>query len=53
MTSWVTGNKILEMRGLSTDTKPTEGILNGTVFLEMDTGKVFIFNFDSTQWIEL
>lgn len=30
--------------GLSTDTKPTEGIINGTPFYEMDTGKTYFFD---------
>jgi hypothetical protein len=42
-----------ELRGLSTDTKPTEMIGNGSVFLEMDTGKVFVYNADDEEWVEL
>lgn len=39
--------------GLSTDEKPTnEYILNGSLFLEMDTAKVFIFDKENMQWIE-
>lgn len=36
--------KTYEFRGLSTDEKPVERIGNGSVFIEIDTGKVFIFD---------
>ncbi len=43
-----------ELRGLSTDTKPTEFegkiIGNGTAFIEIDTQNVAIYNEDSQQW---
>lgn len=43
-----------ELRGLSTDTKPTEignkTIGNGSVFIEIDTQNVSIYNEDSQQW---
>ena len=39
--------------GLSTDTpKPTEGVGNGSAFIEMDTSKVYFFDVDSTTWLE-
>ena len=38
--------------GLSTDTKPTEDIANGSVFIEMDTSKLYFFNFEDTEWLE-
>lgn len=37
--------------GLSTDTKPTDA-KNADAFLEMNTGKVFIFDEDNATWIE-
>ena len=40
----VTGEKTYEYRGLSTDVKPTKHVGNGSVFIEMDTGKVYIFD---------
>ena len=47
----------LEIRGLSTDTKPTEinsvDIPNGTVFIEINTGKMFLFDLENTQWEEV
>ena len=42
-----------ELFGLSTDAKPTEGYVNGTVFLEVDTGKIYLFNETSSTWVEM
>lgn len=42
----------VELHGLSTDTKPTN-VKNGSVFLEMDTGKVFAFDKEHSTWYEL
>lgn len=42
----------LDLRGLSTDSKPTENIPNGSTFIEMDTGKVYFFNEAGPAWIE-
>lgn len=36
--------KTYEFRGLSTDEKPVENAGNGSVFIELDTGKVFMFD---------
>lgn len=49
---------ILELRGLSTDTKPTDEIKavyidNGSVYIEIDTGKVYLFNLENTSWNEV
>ena len=41
------------LRGLSTDTKPTEGIPNGSSFLEMDTGNVYMWDDENKQWRQL
>lgn len=39
--------------GLSTDTpKPTEGVGNGSAFIEMDTSKVYFFDVDNGTWLE-
>lgn len=38
--------------GLSTDTKPTDYIANGSVFIEMDTSKVYFFDAANSQWRE-
>ena len=48
------GNEAFEFRGLSTDHKPdNKNIPNGSVFLEIDTGKVFIFEVSSRSWLIL
>jgi hypothetical protein len=45
-----------ELRGLSTDTKPTQigdkTIANGSVFIEIDTGKIFFYDLENEQWNE-
>lgn len=41
-----------DMKGLSTDTKPIDGINNGSSFYEMDTKKVFLFDEQNQKWIE-
>lgn len=46
----------VELRGLSTDTKPTKigekNIDNGSVFIEIDTGSIFFYDLDSETWKE-
>lgn len=44
-------NLITEYDGLSTDTKPTDGVRNGSVFAEMDTGLVYLFDEQNGEWI--
>lgn len=43
-----------ELRGLSTDTKPTtigeNEIGNGSAFIEIDTQKIFFFDGVSKEW---
>lgn len=48
-----------EFRGLSSDTKPLvyvdengdeKQVANGSVFIEMDTQKIFFFDFDGQEW---
>ena len=49
--------KAVELRGLSTDTKPTEigtnKIDNGSTFIEIDTGKVYLFDLENELWKEI
>jgi hypothetical protein len=40
-----------EFSGLSTDSKPTEGVGKNSLFYELDTKKVYYF--DGTQWKEV
>lgn len=46
-----------ELRGLSTDEKPTEAngkkIANGSVFIEIDTGKIYFFDLENETWEEV
>lgn len=43
-----------ELRGLSTDEKPTEiggkKVDNGSIFVEIDTGKIFFYDLESEEW---
>ena len=45
--------KYVELFGLSTDSKPTTGIVTGSVFVEVNTGKCFLFNEDASAWVEV
>ena len=46
----------VDLRGLSTDTKPVEKdgkkIDNGSMYIEMDTGKVYFYDLENEQWRE-
>lgn len=44
-----------ELRGLSTDEKPTtlgedKSLANGSVFIEIDTQKIFFFDAENEEW---
>ena len=47
----------VELRGLSTDSKPTsvgeKVVDNGSVFIEIDTGKMYLYDLDNEQWKEV
>ena len=49
--------KEIEFRGLSTDAKPTnidgKDIPNGAIFIEINTGKMFLYDLDNKQWKEV
>lgn len=47
------GHTLIEAACLSTDTKPTTGIGNGSLCLEMDTGKIYAFNETASTWVEV
>ena len=38
--------------GLSTDEKPADAN-NGSKYIEMDTGKVFFFDAEGAEWLEV
>lgn len=44
-----TKERILDLRGLSTDTKPTD-VGNGSTFIEINTGDVYLFDGTSKTW---
>lgn len=44
---------VADFFGLSTDSKPTTGYANGTMFLEVDTGKLYAFNESASTWTEI
>ena len=45
------GVMFIEAVGLSSDTKPTEGIATGSKFTEIDTVAVFLFDEESGMWL--
>ena len=52
--TFIGNDKILvESVCLSTDAKPTTGIANGSLCLEMNTGKIYVFNESGSAWVEL
>lgn len=45
-------NYYVEIAGDSTETKPTTGIVAGSIFTETDTGAVFFFDEASGDWVQ-
>ena len=50
-------NILVELRGLSTDEKPLEingkVIENGSSFIEIDTGKIYMYDLENQEWNEV
>ena len=44
------GRQYVELAGLSTETKPTRGILNGSKFHELDTTKIHAYDQVNDLW---
>jgi hypothetical protein len=44
--------KRAEFYGVSSDTKPVEGVNNADIFYEMDTKVVFLFDAENKTWLE-
>lgn len=44
--------KYATIYGLSTDTKPVEEFIMGSVFVEVDTGKAYLYNESTEAWVE-
>ena len=42
-----------EYAGLSTDNKPTENIVTGSSFVEVDTGDIYLFDEASSTWTKI
>ncbi len=38
--------------GLSTDTKPLDGVYQGSMFIEIDTGDVYMYDGASGAWVK-
>ena len=46
--------KYIEAAGLSTDSKPTTGIVTGSTFIEADTGNIYVFaEGDNPAWTKI
>ena len=45
-------NMTTPLSGLSTDSKPLDGIYQGTMFIEIDTGDVYLYEGTSGTWIK-
>ena len=43
---------MLELYGLSTDTKPTQNVSNASCFVEMDTGSIYLFDEENAKWLK-
>lgn len=43
----------IEAAGLSTDSKPTDGLVTGSLFLEVDTGTVYAFDEVGGTWNQI
>jgi len=50
--SFDSSKKYIEAFGLSTDGKPTTDIVTGSCFIEVDTGKAYLFNETASAWVE-
>ena len=44
--------KYIEAAGLSTDSKPTAGLVTGSVFVEVNTGDGYLFNETAGTWVK-
>lgn len=58
MVRWISSKPLpnnmyyIEAAGLSTDNKPTGNLITGSVFIEVDTGKAYFYDEESSTWIE-
>lgn len=47
------GKDYVEMAGTSTESKPTTGVVTGSLFLEVDTGDVYAFDETTDTWNQI
>ena len=47
------GVYLKKIYGLSSDTKPTYQIANGSIFIEMDTSDVYFFDEENSRWLKV
>ena len=47
------GFYVKEFYGLSTDTKPTAMIANGSIFIEIDTADAYFFDEEHAVWLKV
>lgn len=45
-------DRYVEISGDSTETKPTANIVDGSIFVESNTGDVYFFNEESGDWVK-
>jgi hypothetical protein len=46
------GKYIRTYFGTNSETKPTAGLADGSVFVEVNTGKAYLFNETASAWVE-
>lgn len=49
-TKYLAGRMYIEGECLSSDTKPTENILNGSKLMEMDTATLYMYDEENNTW---
>lgn len=47
------GLHYVEIAGASSETKPATGIVDGSTFLETDTGDLYVYNETGSAWVKL
>ena len=51
-TSAFDGARYVEVACKYTDTMPTGAFLTGSILVEVDTGKVYFYDADESEWVE-
>lgn len=50
VTTYTPTRRYIEGTCLSSDAKPTEGIMNGSTLIEMDTASVYFYDEENANW---